>query len=120
MIFSTINRTQKRVSQNLVYSLFGLDENDTPQKVALEIVLALNGHEKSPFYKRIMLYGGTYSKNEIPPLSQSTMVKSIVELICENSRDAEIDRFRKRKELLKQKGLNFYHLEIIMQQIMTR
>ena len=81
MIFSTINRTQKRVSQNLVYSLFGLDENDTPQKVALEIVLALNGHEKSPFYKRIMLYGGTYSKNEIPPLSQSTMVKSIVELI---------------------------------------
>lgn len=107
MIFSTINRTQKRVSQNLVYSLFGLDENDTPQKVALEIVLALNGHEKSPFYKRIMLYGGTYSKNEIPPLSQSTMVKSIVELICENSRDAEIDRFRKRKELLKQKGTKF-------------
>lgn len=107
MIFSTINRTQKRVSQNLVYSLFGLDENDTPQKVALEIVLALNGHEKSPFYKRIMLYGGTYSKNEIPPLSQSTMVKSIVELICENSRDAEIDRFRKRKELTKQKGTKF-------------
>lgn len=102
MIFSTINRTQKRVSQNLVYSLFGLDENDTPQKVALEIVLALNGHEKSPFYKRVMLYGGSYTKNEVPPLSQSTMVKSIVDLISENSREAEIDRFKKRKELSRQ------------------
>lgn len=102
MIFSTINRTQKRVSQNLVYSLFGLDENDTPQKIALEIVLALNGHEKSPFYKRINLYGLSYSRNEVPPLSQATMVKSIVDFICENSREAEKDRFKKRKELMKQ------------------
>ena len=35
MIFSTINRTQKRVSQSLVYSLFGLDTADTPQKLSL-------------------------------------------------------------------------------------
>ena len=55
MIFSTINRTQKRVSQDLVYSLFGLSSNDTPYKTALEVVLALNGHPKSPFYKRIKL-----------------------------------------------------------------
>lgn len=75
MIFSTINRTQKRVSQDLVYSLFGLSSNDTPYKTALEVVLALNGHPKSPFYKRIKLYGGDYDKHISPPLSQATMIK---------------------------------------------
>ncbi|WP_405571145.1 DGQHR domain-containing protein [Winogradskyella sp. Asnod2-B02-A] len=100
MIFSTINRTQKRVSQSLVYSLFGLDTDDTPQKTALEIVLRLNGHNNSPFYKRIKLYGGSYDKNYTPPLSQAAMVKSIVSLISENLRESENDRYKKRKELL--------------------
>lgn len=107
MIFSTINRTQKRVSQDLVYSLFGLSANDTPYKTALEVVLALNGHPESPFYRRIKLYGGNYKKKNkngdisSPPLSQSTMIKNIVSLICENKREAENDKYRKRKELLK-------------------
>lgn len=101
MIFSTINRTQKRVSQSLVYSLFGLDTDDTPQKTALEIVLRLNGHKKSPFYKRIKLYGASYTKNDTPPLSQATMVRSIVNLISENLRESENDRYKRRKDLLK-------------------
>ncbi len=101
MIFSTINRTQKRVSQNLVYSLFGLTTDDSPQKTALEIVLALNSHPKSPFYNRIKLYGGEYSRGESPPLSQATMVRSIIDLICENLRESELDRYRKRKDLFK-------------------
>lgn len=107
MIFSTINRTQKRVSQDLVYSLFGLSSNDTPYKTALEVVLALNGHPKSPFYRRIKLYGGNYKRKNVngdifsPPLSQSTMIKNIVLLICENKREAENDKYRNRKDLLK-------------------
>ena len=107
MIFSTINRTQKRVSQDLVYSLFGLSANDTPYKTALEVVLALNGHPKPPFYRRIKLYGGNYKKKNVngdissPPLSQSTMIKNIVSFICENKREAENDKYRNRKELLR-------------------
>ena len=101
MIFSTINRTQKKVSADLVSSLFGLDTSDTPQKTALQVVLSLNGHKHSPFYKRIKLYGGDYSKQSNPPLSQATMVRSIVALISENLREAENDRYRKRKELFK-------------------
>ena len=101
MIFSTINRTQKRVSQNLVYSLFGLTTQDSPQKTALQIVLKLNGHPNSPFYKRIRLYGGSYSRDNSPPLSQATMVRSLVNLISENLRESENDRYKKRKELLK-------------------
>lgn len=100
MIFSTINRTQKRVSQSLVYSLFGLSEKPSPQKTALQIVFALNSNENSPFYRRIKLYGGEYEKGQSPQISQASMVKSIVELICENWREAENDRFRKRKDLL--------------------
>ena len=107
MIFSTINRTQKRVSQDLVYSLFGLSSNDTPYKTALEVVLALNGHPKSPFYKRIKLYGGDYDKHISPPLSQATMIKSIVALISESLRESENDKYRSRKELKKQKGTKF-------------
>lgn len=100
MIFSTINRTQKRVSDSLVSSLFGLNTNDSPQKTALQIVLILNAHDKSPFYNRINLYGNEYKKNQSPPLSQAGMVKSIINLICENSREAENDRFKERKALL--------------------
>ena len=101
MIFSTINRTQKRVSESLVYSLFGLTLEDSPQKTALQITLELNANVKSPFYNRIKLYGGEYDRNQSPPLSQATLVKSIVNLISENQRESENDRFRKRKELRK-------------------
>ncbi len=100
MIFSTINRTQKRVSQDLVYSLFGITTSDSPYKTALEIALALNGHKGSPFYNRIKLYGGTYESQMSPPLSQATMVKSIVSLISANSAEAERNRYMKRKELM--------------------
>lgn len=38
MIFSTINKTQTKVPENLVFSLFGLTKDDTPQKTSLEVV----------------------------------------------------------------------------------
>lgn len=107
MIFSTINRTQTKVSQDLVYSLFGLTEGDSPQKTALNIVNALNGAPKSPFYKRIRLAGSTTSKaakdfykDGYPILSQATMVKSILFMIT-TKQDAEVERNKSRKYLQK-------------------
>jgi DGQHR domain-containing protein len=107
MIFSTINRTQTKVSQDLVYSLFGLTEDDSPQKTALNIVNALNGTPKSPFYKRIRLAGSTTSKaakefykDGYPILSQATMVKSILYMITTKN-DAEVERNKSRKYLQK-------------------
>lgn len=99
MIFSTINKTQTKVPENLVFSLFGLSKEDTPQKTSLEVVLALNGIEKSPFYNRIKLVGGNYKRGENIPLSQATMVKSVLFNICKNQRDSEIERTKDRKEL---------------------
>ena len=101
MIFSTINRTQKRVSQSLVYELFGLNTDDSPQKTAIQVIISLNGHPNSPFYKRIKFYGGNYSKDNSPPLTQASMAKSIINLISENLSESERDRNRYRKELFK-------------------
>lgn len=108
MIFSTINRTQKSVPQSLVYELFGLSSGDSPQKTALQITLSLNSYDGSPFYKRVKLHGGSYATNQSPPLTQAMMVKSLIDLISVNIREAENDRFRARKELLK--GGNDNHL----------
>lgn len=99
MIFSTINKTQTKVPENLVFSLFGLTKEDTPQKTSLEVILALNGLEKSPFYNRIKLVGGNYRRGEVIPLSQATMVKSILFNICKNQRESEIERTKDRKAL---------------------
>ena len=96
MTFSTINRTQRRVSQDLVYELFGLTSEDSPQKTALEVALALNAHPKSPFYRRIKLYGGTYTKDDSRPLSQAAMIKSIIKGICTSVQSAETERYQKR------------------------
>lgn len=106
-IFSIINRTQTKVPENLVQSLFGLTDSESPQKTALEITLALNAHLTSPFYKRIKLYG--HDKNLIsntPVITQSSFVKAIVRLISINPREAERDRFRERKDLLVGISLN--------------
>ena len=100
MTFSTINRTQRRVSQDLVYELFGLTSDDSPQKTALEVALALNAHPKSPFYRRIKLYGGTYTKDDSRPLSQAAMIKSIIKGICSSVQSAETERYQKRKAFI--------------------
>jgi len=101
MIFSTINRPQKRVSESLVSSLFGLTTSDSPQKTSLQIVLALNAHPKSPFYNRVNLYGAGYIRGQSPPLTQAGMINSIVALISEDlRRSAENDRRIGRTALL--------------------
>ncbi len=100
MIFSTINRTQTKVSENLVYSLFGLSTKDSPQKSSLNISLVLNSNPKSPFLNRIKLAGGEYKRGQSPPLSQATVVKSILKNICGSVSKGEIERYKERKYFL--------------------
>ena len=95
-IFSIINRTQTKVSEGLVYNLFGLSKTDSPQKTALEVSLALNGTPGSPFRNRIRLVGFKYTRDESPPLSQAAVVKSIVLCICPTIRKSEVERFMPR------------------------
>lgn len=100
MLFSTINRTQTRVSENLVYDLFGLTTKDSPQKSSLEIILALNANQKSPLHNRIRLSGALGSSPGASPLSQATAVKSVLKFISGNIKEAEKERHYNRKDLL--------------------
>lgn len=99
-IFASINRTQTKVSESLVYSLFGLTDKESPQKTALDIALSLNSFVKSPFYGKIKLVGYKYERGETPVLTQATMVKSIIRCISPSDRIAERERFLPRTGLL--------------------
>ncbi|QHS55932.1 DGQHR domain-containing protein [Mucilaginibacter sp. 14171R-50] len=95
MLFSIINRTPVKVTQDLVFDLFGLSDSDSPQKTALAISLELNGSNNSPFYKRIRLIAKR-EKGIKSPLSQGMFVKTITTLISPTINDAEVERFKSR------------------------
>jgi DGQHR domain-containing protein len=101
MLFSVINRTPVKVTQDLVFDLFGLTEGDSPQKTALAIALELNGTkftkngDNAPFYKRIRLLAKK-EKGYNSPLSQGMFVKEITKLISPTLQDAEVERFNPR------------------------
>jgi DGQHR domain-containing protein len=105
MLFSVINRTPVKVTQDLVFDLFGLTEGDSPQKTALAIALELNGtkkteeEENAPFFKRIRLLAKK-EKGYNSPLSQGMFVKEITKLISPTLQDAEVERFHKRDSFL--------------------
>ena len=103
-IFSIINRTQTKVSESLVYNLFGLTDKSSPQKSSLDIILALNSFKTSPLFNKVKLVGGEYKRGETPILTQAAAVKAIIKCICPTLRQAEIERFLPRKELLR--GVN--------------
>lgn len=102
MLFSVINRTPVKVTQDLVYDLFGLTEGDSPQKTALAIALELNGTKsteevnEAPFHKRIRLLAKK-EKGFNSPLSQGMFVKELTKLISPTLHDAEIERFDLRE-----------------------
>lgn len=103
-IFAIINRTQTKVSESLVYSLFGITDKSSPQKTALNVSLSLNNFKSSPFFNKIKLVGRNYDKGETPVLTQAAFVKAIIRCISPSLRGAELDRFLPRKALLK--GIN--------------
>ena len=106
MLFSVINRTPVKVTQDLVFDLFGLTEGDSPQKTALIVALQLNGiklsdsGDEAPFYKRIRLLAKK-EKGFNSPLSQGMFVKEITKLISPTLQDAEVERFQPRESFLK-------------------
>lgn len=99
MIFSTINRTHVKVSQDLVFDLFGLTQKDSPQKTALAIALQINGtrvvdgapNVVAPFYKRIRLLAKK-ARGEFSPISQGMFIKTLVTLISPTLKKSEEER----------------------------
>lgn len=89
MIFSKVNLAQTKVNKSLVYDLFSLDRNRSPEKTAHEIAVNLNDMKESPFYQKIKRLGSATEGVFGETLSQATIVKGILPLI---SKDPLVDR----------------------------
>ena len=90
-IFSTINGKHTRVTPSLVYDLFGLSSKRSPYKVANELVKLLNESDSSPMKSWIRILGKAnnfYSGC----ITQSTVVKNLLQLYCGNIKQAEEDK----------------------------
>lgn len=86
-IFATVNLKQTKVSKSLVYDLEAYSSSRSPQKTAHEIVMALDRHNKSPFYGRVKRLGT--KQGDYETLTQATLVEEIVSLI---SKKPMVDR----------------------------
>ncbi|MHD0313594.1 DGQHR domain-containing protein [Fusobacterium varium] len=93
-VFSTINSKQVKIDPSLIYDLFELSENRSPQKTCHEIARLMNQDEKSPFYQKLKMLGKKNRKEET--LSQGTFIKKLIKLITKNE-DADL-RTAKRGE----------------------
>lgn len=89
MIFSKVNLAQTKVNKSLVYDLFSLDKNRSPEKTSHEIAVNLNEIPGSPFYRLIKRLGSATDGVFGETLSQATVVKGILPYI---TNDPLIDR----------------------------
>ncbi|MEW4924642.1 DGQHR domain-containing protein [Algibacter sp. 2305UL17-15] len=96
IVFATINKEQKNVSNSLVQDLFAFAKSRSPQKTAHNIARALSKKEDSPFYRKIKILG-TANRKETETITQDTFAKSIIKYI---SSDPQSDRdfYKRNKE----------------------
>lgn len=81
MVFSKVNLAQTPVNKSLVYDLFSLDRNRSPEKTCHEIVVNLNKLSESPFFERIKRLGSATDGVFGETLSQATVVKGLLPYI---------------------------------------
>lgn len=94
IVFSTINKEQKNVSNSLVADLFAFAESRSPQKTGHNIARALTKKEGSPLFNKIKILGKAETSDET--ITQDTFVKSLLAYI---SKDKQADRdFYKRNK----------------------
>lgn len=96
LVFATINKEQKSVSNSLVADLFAFAKSRSPQKTGHNIARALNNKQGSPFYKKIKILGTAVNK-DTETITQDTFVKSLLKYITS---DAQADRnfYKKNKD----------------------
>ncbi len=75
-LFSTVNLAQTKVNRSLVYDLYELAKTRSPQKTCHEMAVALDKHEKSPFFKRIKRLGVSTEGRFNETITQATFVES--------------------------------------------
>lgn len=95
-IFSIINLKQARVDKSVVYDLFDLSNERSPQKTSHDIAKSLNSDSDSPFYQKIKMLGRNPKllDGDIlykAPLTQAAFIKSLLPMISDNpDRDRDL------------------------------
>jgi len=80
-IFSTVNLAQTKVNRSLVYDLFDLAKSNSPEKLAHNVVVALDRNIGSPFYKSIKRLGTSTEGRYGETLAQATVVAPILQYV---------------------------------------
>lgn len=81
-VFSTINSKQTKVSMSLIYDLFSISMNRSPQKTSHEIARLLNTDKESPFFNRLKMLGK--KESDLSSLSQGSFIRYLLPLISRN------------------------------------
>lgn len=95
-VFATVNLAQTKVSPSLAYDLYDLAKSRSPQKTCHNIVVALDQHEKSPFYKRVKRLGVRTQDRLNETLTQATFVRALIQYISD---DPMLDRDQLKRGL---------------------
>lgn len=90
-VFSIINSKQTKVSMSLIYDLFSLTKNRSPQKTIHEVARTMNTMDDSAFSNRLKMLGKKSDGQDNATLSQGTFVKYLLTLI---SKDPESDQIK--------------------------
>ncbi|SFI25287.1 DGQHR domain-containing protein [Nitrosomonas sp. Nm34] len=92
-IFATVNLAQTKVNKSLVYDLEELSKIRSPHKTCHLIAVALDADPESPLHQRIKRLGVATPGREFEPLTQATVVESLVKFLSP-------DPFQDRRQLL--------------------
>ncbi|TYP98941.1 DGQHR domain-containing protein [Tenacibaculum adriaticum] len=96
IVFATINKEQKNVSNSLVQDLFAFAKSRSPQKTAHNIARALSQKEGSPFYRKIKVLGSA-NRKESETITQDTFAKNLIKYISSNPQ-SDRDFYKRNKE----------------------
>ncbi|HVF70466.1 MAG TPA: DGQHR domain-containing protein [Chthoniobacterales bacterium] len=105
LIFATINKTQTKVNKSLVYDLFELAKNRSPEKTCHNIAILLNRQQGSPFRDKIKVLG-TADDAAAETLTQATFVEALLKYISRNAmKDRDFLKRNPSKKLPKDERL---------------
>ncbi len=77
-IFSRVNLAQTKVNKSLMYDLLDYAKENSPYKMAHDVVVALNRDENGPFHHRIKRLGKRTPGVDGETLAQATVVNGIL------------------------------------------
>lgn len=96
MVFATINKEQKNVSNSLVADLYAFAESRSPQKTAHKVARALDAKAGSAFHEKIKILGTANDKDK-ETITQDTFVKSLMKYITSDPQ-SDRDFYRRNKD----------------------